>query len=211
MKFILSVLLLLPSFSFSQVDFAWVDSISGDFSFVEEWDYSEGVYVNQWGQLSCDGLCPMEIDRMKDEKGRVYDDSLTSFYTYVDTSHLHYSFEGSARVYEYGDCHYASASEVNGMIHIQTDVNIATHSSLHIVLDTSKDSNPVKRIYILYNSIRNVPRKVYLALNGNIELSKEKLKDGIVQLTFDLDFQSEDTDKQGLQHWEGKILTELES
>lgn len=32
----------------------WQDSIAGDFSFKE--DYPEGVYKNEFGQLSCDGL-----------------------------------------------------------------------------------------------------------------------------------------------------------
>lgn len=211
MKHLLSLLVLVPLISFSQVEFNWVDQVEDDFSFVEQWDYQEGVYVNQWGQLSCDGFCPIEIDRMKDEMGRVYDDSLSSFYSFVDTSHSHYTFNGSARAYEYGDCHYANASLVNGKLHIQTEINIATHSSLHIELDTENSSKPITRIYILHNSIRNIPGKVYLALNGTVELSKEKLADGIVQMKFDLDFQSEEDDEGGLQHWDGLVLTHLDS
>jgi hypothetical protein len=207
MKWMLFLVIFLPVCSIGQVELIWNDSLEGDFSFVEDWDYPEGVFVNQWGQVSCDGLCPIEIDRMKDEKGRIYDDSLTSFYTYVDTTHLFHSFEGKVRAYEYGDCHYASASLVDGKLHIQTEANIATHSTLHIVLDLENESNPITRVYVLYNSIRNIPRKVYIALYGTIELSKEQLKNGIIQAKFDLGFQAEETEEGGWHHWEGKILT----
>lgn len=205
----------LPQLYFAQVAIQWVEEIEEDFSFTEKWQYAEGIYMNQWGQLSCDGLCPIEIDRMKGEKGRIYDDSLTSFYTYVDTTHFFYTFEGNAQVYEYGECHYATASLLNGKLHIQTETNIATHSSLHIVLDLENNSKPLTSVYILYNSIRDIQPKTYLALNGTIELNENKLKDGIVQMKFDLNFEGEEDSHfenlsaPGIQHWDGKILTHL--
>lgn len=54
----------------------WADHLAGDFSFTNNWSYPEGVYKNEYGQLSCDGLCPPEIDAMKDSTGRIYEDSL---------------------------------------------------------------------------------------------------------------------------------------
>ena len=57
----------------------WVENLAGDFSFIKKWSYPEGVYKNEYGQLSCDGLCPPEIDAMKDSTGRIYADSLRAF------------------------------------------------------------------------------------------------------------------------------------
>ena len=42
----------------------WVDQLSGDFSFTKIWSYPEGIYKNEYGQISCDGFCPPEIDTM---------------------------------------------------------------------------------------------------------------------------------------------------
>jgi hypothetical protein len=72
MKLTLLFIFSLPIIVFSQVNLNLVDSLDDDFSFTEKWDYPEGVYINQWRQLSCDGICPMEIDRMKDDQGRVF-------------------------------------------------------------------------------------------------------------------------------------------
>ncbi|MDG1332596.1 MAG: hypothetical protein P8P74_09720 [Crocinitomicaceae bacterium] len=209
MKFILFLFSVLPFIGISQVDFTWADSVEGDFSFIENWDYEEGIYVNKWGQLSCDGFCPIEIDRMKDDQGRIYDDSLTAFYSYVDTTHHHYTHEGTAKSYGFEECHYASAKVLLGKVHIQTHVNMSTHTSLHIVFDPNEAfEKRTFKIYLIYNSIRNVPRQYFIALNGNVEISKKKFDEGIIQMKFDLVFQSEGEDE--LQSWEGKILTRLD-
>lgn len=205
-----------PILCFAQVTLNWEDEINEDFSFIEEWDYEEGVFMNKWGQLSCDGFCPHEIDILKDNEGRIYDDSLAKFYSIVDTSHLHYTYEGTTNAIAYGECHYAKATKVNGKIHIQTMMNISTHSALHIILDPAKKDDPLIRVYIIYNSIRAEKSKLYRAVNGEIDMIQRKLAEGIVHMRFDLDFQSEedslfeDFSNQGLQHWEGKILVEVE-
>lgn len=96
-------------------------------------------------------------------------------------------------------------------MHVQTEVNAATHTSLHIVFDPEVPfaEQPFK-IYLLYNSVRPVPRAVFNALNGEIEISKTKFEEGIVQLRFDLHFQSEENDPHGLQTWKGKIMAEID-
>jgi hypothetical protein len=69
----------------------WTDHLDGDFSFKDNWSYPEGIYRNEFGQLSCDGLCPPEIYEMKDENGRIRDEQLTVFYQLVDTIHQYHS------------------------------------------------------------------------------------------------------------------------
>jgi hypothetical protein len=195
----------------AQVTVEWKDSIQDDFSFTENWAYNEGIYLNEWGQLSCDGLCPPEIDPLLDDQGRIYDDSLTKFYTVVDTTHQYFTHEGTARVYEFATCNYAFATKLQGKVHVQTEVNIATHTSLHIVFDPEIPFTERKfKIYLLYTSVRPVPQAVFMALNGEIEISKTKFEEGIVQLRFDLSFESEENDPNGLQTWKGNIVTKID-
>jgi hypothetical protein len=211
MKFNLLFLAFFPFWGFSQVDFKWVDSIVDDFSFTDSWEYDAGIYLNDWGQLSCDGLCPPEIYPLMDAQGRIYDDSLTKFYTLVDTTHRFFTHEGTATVYEFAGCNFAYATKLLGKVHVQTATSIATHTSLHLVFDPEVSfAERQFKIYLLYNSIRRVPRAVFIALNGEIEISKSKFDEGIIQLRFDLRFQAEENDPNGLQTWKGKIVTPID-
>ena len=85
LKSIVLILTCLTILSFTKKDetkwisIKWVDNIENDFSFKERWSYPEGVYKNKFGQLSCDGICPPEIDQMKNEEGKIYPDSLKAF------------------------------------------------------------------------------------------------------------------------------------
>ncbi len=209
MKSMISFVLLFPLFGFSQVDFVWGDSIDANFSFAEEWDYPEGVYLNQWGQLSCDGFCPMEIDRMKDEQGQIFNDSLSAFYSIIDTTHRYFTHEGIVRTFEYGECNHALAKELNGKIHVQTEVNVSTHTSLHIVFDSEVKLETEFKIYLIYNGIRNTKPIVYLAQSGTLEISKKMFKEGIIKMSFDLKFDDTSNNPEFEQTWKGKILIDF--
>lgn len=210
MRTLLTLLTFIPFISFSQIDFVWTDSLDGDFSFTEQWSYEEGIYVNKWGQLSCDGFCPIEIDRMKDDQGRIYDDSLTSFYSYVDTTHHYFTHEGTVKAFEFHECNYATASHSFGKIHIQTEMNIATHTSLHIVFDPKKSFEEGSyKVYLIYNSIRRVKPVVFLAESGSIKLSESDYNKGMIKMSFDLKFEEVSNNPDFKQSWKGKILTKL--
>ena len=211
MKFALILLLSLPVFGFSQVDLVWVDSLDGDFSFTQEWDYPEGVYVNHWGQLSCDGICPIEIDRMKDNQGRIFEDSLSAFYSIIDTTHRYFTHEGIVRTFEYGECNHALAKELNRKTHVQTEVNVSTHTSLHIVFDAEINTETEFKIYLIYNGIRNTKPIVYLAQSGTLEISKKMFTEGIIKMSFDLKFEDISNNPEFEQTWKGKILVELQN
>lgn len=209
MKRILFItLLLLPSIATSQITWNWVSRIDDDFSFVQEWGYPEGIYTNEWGQLSCDGICPTEIDRMKDSKGRIYDDSLSAFYAIIDTTHRFFSHQGTVRAYEYGEMNYAFYEEHGEKIYLQTEMNASTHTSLHIEFDPDPTSKLPFKAYLIYNSIKNQKPITYLGTGGTIDISKQGIENGIIQMRFDLEFQHLSNDSQGPQTWEGRILLE---
>ncbi len=207
----LFLLLSFPCLGFSQVEFIWVDSLEDDFSFSEKWAYEDGIELNQWGQLSCDGLCPQEVDVLKDAQGRIYDDSLVKFYTLVDTTHRYFTHEGTARVYEFGECHYANAHIKDEKMYISTEANISTHSTLHLEFDNNNEPIPRQKAYIVVNSIRSSVGPIdFAATRGKIEISRAAYAHGFIQMRFDLEFTHLSTDSQGAQTWKGKILTEIE-
>lgn len=210
MKFAFLFIIMLPAISFSQVDLKWVDSLDADFSFTEEWDYPEGVYVNQWGQLSCDGLCPMEIDRMKDDLGRIYDDSLEVFYTIIDTTHIYRSHSAEVRAYEYFEVNHVICSIENGRVRLETICDAGNHSWLVIEFDENPKSVTPHRAFIFFNSVRaNTKVECFNVTVGTVELSKAAWENAVVEMVFDLEFNSGE-EKLALM-WKGKIRIDLPS
>lgn len=189
------------------VKISWVESLPGDFSFSKNWDYPEGVFRNEFGQLSCDGICPPETDAMMDENGKIKTDSLTAFYKVVDTTRLYHSLESNAWAYEMGEANFITAKKTaKNTIVCASETNIATHSSLHLVL---KDDICIPTIEL--NSISNGGEtKKYVCKSGNISIDKEVLKKGILKAEFSFDFVHPENPSQPM-YWKGKIETPIEN
>lgn len=191
----------------AEIPIIWVDSISGDFSFTEKWDYPEGVYRNKYGQLSCDGYCPRGADLMKDDSGRIYKDSLAAFYNLVDTSHLFYTIECDAWCYECAGTNYASARRLNkDSILCRTHVNVGTHCSLNLMI-TKDICYPTIRL----NSIRSSRGIIkYNCTEGKIEIDKNLYKKGILKAKFDFTFYHSERPGKTM-YWRGLIYTKIEN
>lgn len=185
-----------------EISITWVDDLPGDFIFTENWDYPEGVYINEFGQLSCDGICPPETEAMKDETGRIFKDSLTAFYNLVDTT-----IQSDARCYEWAGTNFVTARAINSDTTVCfTHNNASTHSSLHLVI-TQKQCTPT----IELNSVAGAGEIIiYPCQSGQIEIDRKLWNKGILKATFNFAFDDkEDPDKP--LSWEGKIYTKIEA
>lgn len=188
-----------------EIEISWVDNSSGDFSFTRNWDYPEGVYENEFGQLSCDGLCPQEIIRMKDENGKIYEDSLTAFYKLVDTTHRFHSIQSEAWTYEWAGTNFVTVTKKNKDTTIcYTHNNAATHSSLILIIVKNKCIPTIE-----LNSVTPTGRKTYHCKGGEIEIDKSLWKKGILKANFDFVFDhTENPDKP--MYWKGKIYANID-
>lgn len=167
-----------------QIIINWTDEFSQDFSFRHKWSYPLGVYRNQYNQLSCDGFCPTEIDVMKAPGGRVIEDSLTSFYKIIDTTHINHSIKSDVKVYEYsGMNHIDFEKQQDGSIIGKTRYNASTHTLLYI-----KILNDSVTTWIDYNSIRSQGVEKFSLKKGEISLDKKLLENGIVKAEFKFEF-----------------------
>lgn len=180
----------------------WHDSIAGDFSFKDNWSYPEGVYKNEFGQLSCDGLCPEEIDRMQDENGRIYDDSLKAFYQLVDTTHEFHSIQSEARTYEWAGTDFITVERVSkDTVICYTQNNTATHSSLDLII--VKD---IVKPTIILNSITPTGTKIHICKSGQIKIDRNLWDKGIMKAEFDFIFDDKENPSEPM-YWKGKIYT----
>ncbi len=185
------------------VKIEWVDNLPGDFSFAKKWSYPEGVYRNEHGQLSCDGICPEEVDAMKDSAGKIYEDSLTAFYQLVDTTHQYHSLKADAWCYEYAgsdfiDCYDVAAYEC------YTRSNAGTHCSLELSFD-EKYCNP----YVSLTGILNNKKVIFYCTQGTFKVDKKSFEKGILKAIFDFKFKNTSEPKKPI-YWKGKIFTENE-
>ena len=186
----------------AEIQIQWVDELDGDFSFKENWSYPEGVYRNEFGQLSCDGFCPPEIERMFDDNRRILTDSLDAFYCLVDTTHLFHSIESEALVYEWAGTDFISVNRNNkDTVICYTMNNAATHSSLHLVITGNTVKSTIEFISITpsFDGIQT-----YYCSKGEMAVDKNLWEQGILKAEFDFKF--DDKEYPDIQmYWKGKI------
>jgi len=182
----------------------WTDQLEGNFDFKNEWSYPEGVYRNRFGQLSCDGICPSEIDRMKDDNGSIYPDSLKAFYAVIDTTHLFHSIKSEAWTYEWADTDFMTfQQQTDHTIIGQTAWNIATHSILNI-----KIKDHAVTAWIEYNSIRDLGVHTFPMKQGMIKIDPQFFAQGIIKAEFDMTFHNT-LDATQKMYWKGLIYSRL--
>ncbi|HEY6162475.1 MAG TPA: hypothetical protein VI112_14700 [Bacteroidia bacterium] len=182
----------------------WVNDLAGDFSFKEKWDYPEGVYRNEYGQLSCDGFCPEESYRMKDSTGKIFNDSLKAFYKIVDTTHQFHTLECEAWCYEWAGTDLVSVHQLKkGKVEAITDCNAATHCSLHLAF-SGDTCTPV----IMLNSIVPGGDATYRITGGSIKIDKQLWKKGIMKAEFSFDFYNPEPSDQKM-FWKGKVWSPI--
>ena len=189
-----------------EIPLKWVENLAGDFSFKDNWDYPEGVFRNEFGQLSCDGICLPEIDKMKDENGKIYEDFLELFYQLVDTTHIFHSIKSDVWAYEWVGTNHIIAEKINkDTIICFTQNNAATHSSLNLIIT----KNMVKPTIILNSIIRKNGLKTYHCKSGQMLIDKKLWNKGILKATFDFEFyNNEGFDKM---YWKGNIYAKIEN
>ena len=206
-------LLLTASSSFGQskkaatpIKIKWASSIQGDFSFVNKWSYPEGVELNKYGQLSCDGFCPQEAYTMIDSTGKIFKDSLTAFYKIVDTSHQSYSIKCKAWCYEWAGTDFIEAIHKSAdTVYCYTLLNAATHCSLQLNIVGDKCF-----AIIDLNSIVKGGSANYNCTDGYITVDKTLWNKGIMKAVFSFNFKHKENPKKPI-YWNGKILTKIKA
>jgi|GEM_PF-712038 len=189
-----------------EIQIRWVDDLAGDFSFIDNWSYRDGVYRNEFGQMSCDGLCPPEIETMFDENRKILADSLEAFYNLVDTTHYFHSIESEAMTYEWAGTEFISVNRVNkDTVICFTMNNVATHSSLDLVI-TEKTVKPTIDLI----SITPSGNMLFYCSGGEMTIDRSFWEKGILKATFDFKF--DDKENPDMQmYWKGKIYAEIKS
>ncbi|MFD2909026.1 hypothetical protein ACFSX9_09775 [Flavobacterium ardleyense] len=190
-----------------EIEVTWDENLTGDFSFKNNWDYPEGIYRNQFDQLSSDGLCPSEIDRMKDENGKIYEDSLKAFYQIVDTTYKFHTIQSEASTYEWAGTNFTTATKISTDTTICfTHSNVATHSNLLLTITNNKCIPTIE-----VNSVAGFKgKKSYKCKSGLISIDKKLWEKGVLKAKFDFIFDHPEYPSTTM-YWRGKIHTTIEN
>ncbi len=168
-----------------EIQVKWVENLSGNFSFKDNWSYPEGVYRNESGQLVCDGICPPEID----------------------TTHLFHSIKSEAWANEWAGTDFIIVERVNKDTVIGfTQNNAGTHSRLNLVISP----NTVKPT-IIVNSVTTLSyeEKIYNHKGGQMIIDKKHWEKGILKAVFDFEFYNDDNSGKKM-YWKGNIYAKIE-
>lgn len=189
-----------------EIKIEWSNHLTGDYTFQNQWSYPEGIYKNEFGQLSCEGICPEESEAMKDSKGKIYNDSLKAFYRLVDTTHQFHTIQCEAWCYEWGGTNFIEAKQkTKDTIECYTLGNAATHCSLHLYI--------VKNICLPIIELKSIVANgnaVYPCTDGFIKIDKEYFEKGIIKADFNFNFKHKENPKQPM-YWKGKIYTKIKN
>lgn len=171
-----------------RVQLTWADSVPGDFSFTEKWDYPENVELKPDGRPGCadGGFCPPQCYGMVDSNGIVLPPYAERFYKLLDTSHQHYSLQIHFNVPppEWAGSNYMEAVYTKNKKHVTAYslCNVATHSSVEFVFE-----NDSCHAYLTLNSI--VPNAdTTMQGNATMVIDKTLWRQGILKANFKVVF-----------------------
>jgi hypothetical protein len=190
--------------SLPPVKINWVPGIEGNFSFAKKWSYPEGIGLNEFGQLVCDGFCPPETAAMVDSTGKIYKDSLTAYYKITDTTHQFHSIQCKAWCYEWAGTDFIEAVRKSvDTVYCYTLMNVATHCSLQFNLV----NNDCYAIVDLKSIIKGGSEQ-YNCTNGYITIDKNLWEKGTLRAVFSFNFEHKAHPEKPI-YWKGKIFAKI--
>lgn len=182
----------------------WLDSLKGDFSFIEQWDYPEGISFNETGQPVCITRCPAETDKMTDGRGIVFDDSLDAYYALIDTTHERHSISCDAWCYEWAGADRVDVLVVNpDSVACTTRTGPGTHCRLNMVI-TSENCIPV----IELRGIASPETRYFHATGGSIFIDRNYWERDTLKARFSFSFHNSIEPGKPV-FWRGKIVAEI--
>lgn len=184
------------------IPITWVESIKDDFSFTQQWEYPEGVYVNQYGQVDYDYADEFEPADMKELDGKVIIDSMGAFYKYVDTTHKYHTMQSQANFSEWAGSNYVFADRVDkDFVKCYAPYNVASHCELRFVLADS-----ICQAVVTLHSVTDTIIE-YKANGGYFIIEKPAYDKRILKAKYYLAF----TDADKPRYWQGLIYVPMTS
>jgi hypothetical protein len=201
---IMSLLLLSCSPAKVLVPVTWSDNLTGDYSFVNQWSFPEGIYRNSHGEPVCDGICPPGSYEMLDNGSRINPNSIYEYYKLVDTTHQYYSIQCESNCYEFSGTDFIIARKLKpDSIECYTECNASTHCTLKLII-TQNICIPT----IELNPISSPGRIFFSCTEGLIKIDSALWNKDILKAEFNFKFRNTENKEEPI-FWRGKIYTPI--
>jgi hypothetical protein len=207
--FITSTLFSFPYFTKENntgTEIEWIDNLKGNFVFSQKQSYPEGITLNTYNQLVCDGFCDPETDKMRNKNGKILKKYLTRYYQLIDTTRYIHTIESEAQCYEWAGTDRIIINRISeDTLQCYTLCNTATHSSLELTIIKNRCIPRIK-----LQSITS-PATLYFGYKkGSIKVDRQLWAKGIMKAEFHFYF--EDTrNPETEMWWKGKIYSKIKN
>ena len=183
----------------------WVDTITGDFSFAQKWEYAYNITRNKWGELHRWYQPDMEPPGLFEPDGHIKKDSIAAYYKNTDTTHYYYN------IYWESDC-FSNRTESPDVLFVQfTPGNIfctntrSGKSNCKFRMNMGADSCHMNSTVVDVLPMDDV---YYNGVSGYIKIDQHKYREGIIKAEFYFDFRHPYNPDEK-HFWKGRMYVKM--
>jgi hypothetical protein len=182
------------------IPISWFQELKGDFSFAEEWDYTDGIELNEYQQIIC-WNCPPRAEKMLDKRRKIISDSMDIFYQLIDSTRHFQSLKSRSTIVNLSGNTSISVKKYGDFtIEGFTKNEDSIHCSLFFRM---KNDFINSWVYIKNNN----ETKILKLKEGKFFVDKSAFDKGILKANFSFIYQSENTFKP--LYWSGKFYAKI--
>lgn len=182
------------------IPIGWFQELKGDYSFAHEWEYADGIEVNDYQQIICSS-CPKRVQRMLDKRRKIITDSMNVFYQLIDSTRHYHSLKSRSTVINMEKNNYIQVKKYGDFtIEGFTKSNDTLNCSLFFRI---KDNFIVSWAYFKSGSTT----KIYNLKEGKFFVDKSAFDKGNLKANFSFVYFSESEFKP--LYWSGKIYSKI--
>lgn len=184
----------------SSISISWFQELKGDFSFANEWEYAEGIKINDYQQIIC-SKCPLRAEKMLDKRRKISSDSINVFYDLIDSTRHYYSLNSRSTLTNLKENRFVMIKKygdftIEGVTKNQDGINCSLFFRI-------KDDLITSWIYIK----KTEGTKIYKLKEGKFFADKSAYDSGILKANFSFVYESENSLKP--IYWSGKIHSKI--
>ena len=184
----------------SSISISWFQELKGDFSFANEWEYAEGIKINDYQQIIC-SKCSQRAEKMLDKRRKIYADSINVFYQLIDSTRHYYSLNSRSTLTNLNEDRFVLIKKygdftIEGVAKNQDGINCSLFFRI-------KDDLITSWIYIK----KSEDIKIYKLKEGKFFADKSAFDRGILKANFSFVYESGNSLKP--IYWSGKIHSKI--
>ena len=182
------------------IPISWFNELKGDFSFTNNWEYADGIELNDYQQIIC-WKCPPRAQKILDKRRKVPTDSLAVFYSLIDSTRHYFSLDSRSTLTNMNNNHFITVKRygdftVEGFTKSRDSLNCSLFFRI-------KDDFINSWVYVKNGN----DTKIYTLKEGKFFTDKKVYENGFLKANFSFVYESENSFKAIF--WSGKMYAKI--